>query len=411
MLNDFLFFFYTLFIFSSIFSIAIAQTALGMALIIFLILILYKRFNPFSKELQWFYLSIAIYISWLFISSLMGPSPLESVTKIKEEWLFVAVIIGIYLFKYEKFNDRIITVFSVGIIIVSIYGFIQFFTGIDWFLSRAPIPSPTFGYRISGFFSYGVTFGNYFSVAASFLIAYALFGYSTMSVKRRSLILSAGSLAALMTLLTLSRAPILALIIILVFIFIIIGKRFWKLSLAGLVILVTIIIVIPGVSNRFANEFDKEYAGTYEGGRVFIWKNTAKLISDNQVFGVGKGNFKEAYAQYLRDDIDEIRKVSTAHNDFLDIAATTGLPGLLFYILLWLTTMFYFWRNFLIYRRANQNLQSAFIFAAICGSFCFLITSMFHGVFVDDEVRHLLMFIWAFGLYCYPETDLNAREP
>ena len=129
MLNDFLFFFYTLFIFSSIFSIAIAQTALGMALIIFLILILYKRFNPFSKELQWFYLSIAIYISWLFISSLMGPSPLESVTKIKEEWLFVAVIIGIYLFRYEKFNDRIITVFSVGIIIVSVYGFIQFFTG------------------------------------------------------------------------------------------------------------------------------------------------------------------------------------------------------------------------------------------------------------------------------------------
>ena len=52
-----LFFFFALFIFASTFSIALAQTALGLALVTFIVTIIRDRYNPFVRNLRWFYLA------------------------------------------------------------------------------------------------------------------------------------------------------------------------------------------------------------------------------------------------------------------------------------------------------------------------------------------------------------------
>ena len=75
--------------------------------------------------------------------------------------------------------------------------------------------------------------------------------------------------------------------------------------------------------------------------RIEIWKMTIKLISRNPIFGVGTDNLK--YGLYEDKDIlcNELHNfmerthsvVDKAHNEYLHIAATIGIPALLIYLM------------------------------------------------------------------------------
>ena len=75
--------------------------------------------------------------------------------------------------------------------------------------------------------------------------------------------------------------------------------------------------------------------------RIEIWKMTIKLISRNPIFGVGTDNLK--YGLYEDKDIlcNELHNfmerthsvVDKAHNEYLHIAATIGVPALLIYLI------------------------------------------------------------------------------
>ena len=75
--------------------------------------------------------------------------------------------------------------------------------------------------------------------------------------------------------------------------------------------------------------------------RIAIWKMTVKLISRNPIFGVGTDNLK--YGLYEDKDIlyNELYKfilstktvVDKAHNEYLHIAVTIGIPALLVYLI------------------------------------------------------------------------------
>lgn len=61
-----------------------------------------------------------------------------------------------------------------------------------------------------------------------------------------------------------------------------------------------------------------------------LWQNTAELIIDNPVYGVGAGNFRSAFTAY-RSPAQLARKVAGAvtehpHNQILHLAAETGIP-------------------------------------------------------------------------------------
>ncbi len=405
-LSDFLLFFFSLCVISSTFSIAVSQLTLGVSVLLFLIIIIIKKEFPYYAELKWFYKIVGLFIVWMIISSLFSSTPFKSLMALKDEWLFLIIPIGIFLTVKLKSRQNIIAVFSSIIILISIYGVAQFFTGINFFSNDVMLKAPMYGYRISGFSSFGVTLGNFFSVAGIFLATYALFGYASFPKRRFLLFLISGLSAMLMAVLTFSRAPILAIVLVTILVVILMGKRWWKQGLVFTIVLLGLLAFLPGIQERFVNEFDKEYSGVYEGGRVYIWKNSLKLIADNPLFGVGVGNFKESYATYIPSEALENRKVSSAHNDFIDIAANTGIPGFVLYVLLWLSVLGCFWKKY--HNDKNISIeQKAILLAVICGSVCFGIISMFHGVFVDDEVRQVLLFLWALG---FAVTVSSARN-
>jgi len=121
-LDTTLFYLYLIFIVTSTVSIAASQTALGLSLIVFAAVASLKRYNPFPSALKWFYVFVGLYVLWLFLSALVNRTPLASTLIMKEEWLFCAVPIGVYLLKSNGKRNRLITAFAVAVLLVSIYG-------------------------------------------------------------------------------------------------------------------------------------------------------------------------------------------------------------------------------------------------------------------------------------------------
>lgn len=392
-LNDFLIFFFIAFIFTSAISIAMAQITFGISLFLFILLFFVKRPEINIKDIKYLVWAISALLIWQFISSLKSPTPSKSLFLMKEEWLYFIIPVGIFVCRKAKYRLFLMNALASAVVLSSIYGLIQFFFGVNWFSSSPLIKSPVFGYQVTGFFGHRVTFGNYFCISAVVLTSYTILAWSLLTKTHKYLLASASALAALLTILSFGRSPILALIITLFIMILILKQKYMKKTLPVLIIIIIIVLSIPGVVDRFLSKNEKA-----EASRSFIWNNTLKLINDNSIFGVGKGNFKNIYSTYLRSDINEIRKVSSAHNDFLDIVANSGIPAGIFYIILWLVILIYLWTGYLKVRRDKNNEQIAVLLAVICGSICYLITSMVHSIYFDDELRQLLMFLWAFGL-------------
>lgn len=71
--------------------------------------------------------------------------------------------------------------------------------------------------------------------------------------------------------------------------------------------------------------------------RVEIWKMTLKLISKKPIFGCGTDNLKRGLLIYCTDDTMEFLNrtnaiADKAHNEYLQIAATLGVPALIVYL-------------------------------------------------------------------------------
>ena len=94
-------------------------------------------------------------------------------------------------------------------------------------------------------------------------------------------------------------------------------------------------------------------------GRVHIWKMTIKAIGEVPLLGTGPENLKEHFKRTKNEDFLAYQKrtrrtVDKAHSEILHIAAVSGIPAAIIFIL-FLSTLF--WKK----RRIIYNLNSATI--------------------------------------------------
>ncbi|MGO8931036.1 MAG: O-antigen ligase family protein [Limisphaerales bacterium] len=75
---------------------------------------------------------------------------------------------------------------------------------------------------------------------------------------------------------------------------------------------------------------------TSVSARFDYWRAAAQTARDNPVFGTGPGTFAIAYQKIKRPESEMARLV---HNDYLEQASDSGLPGLLAYVLFIVTTL------------------------------------------------------------------------
>lgn len=87
-------------------------------------------------------------------------------------------------------------------------------------------------------------------------------------------------------------------------------------------------------ANEFLTKGDRaDYSGANRG---FIWKRVVELIKKRPLAGYGIENLGEAFKKYYTKDMielwNEVRYLDKAHNEYLHIAVTSGIPSLLVYL-------------------------------------------------------------------------------
>lgn len=401
-LRELLRFCYMAFLFSAPWSISASQISLEFCILFYVLIIVTTGHNPFVRSLRSFYIVVALWWVWLVVAALAGPTPGRSLWLSRGEWLFFAVPIGAYLLRDTRHHTLLFSSLVAGMALVSVQGMAQFFFGVGWLASQPPEPAADIGYRVSGAFSGYVTFAAFFSVATTALVGYLAGSWRQLSQKHRYALTAMSVIGFVLTVMSLGRIALVALVTGLALVFFLAGGKRRLGAMASVVAALVLVLLVPGLRVWFADAITAE-TELRDSSRRFVWRGSVQIVEEHPWTGIGAGQFAGEYRAHVRStNIKEEKLVSHAHNDVLHFAAILGIPGALIYLALWVVTLRFFVRR-VMRQRDGPSL------AALGGSICLFVISMFHGVFVDEEVRALLMFLWAVGLAGeYNERGLEA---
>jgi len=125
------------------------------------------------------------------------------------------------------------------------------------------------------------------------------------------------------------------------------------LALIGVAFLGSLNLIPSFIADRFSGITD--YIGVFDVRGVKVddanfavvdrmahWQAAVGMFAQNPVLGVGFGNYAPAYPLYNLPRWDEA--LGHAHNYYLNIAAETGVLGLLAYLFLWASALWQAWR-------------------------------------------------------------------
>lgn len=399
---------FLVFVFSSTFSISLSQLSLGVCAALFVVAALREHFNPLAGGWRWFWSAVVVYISWLVVVCLLQADPLRAFDHIREEWLFIVVPIGVFLGRDRRFLDRVVPVLAIGLLVVSLASLLMYASGVQYDWGSGFTPLPETNPRVRGNFAHALTFGNYAAVASAFLLAWALTGGEKTSGKTKTLAIGTGVVGLVAVLLCGSRGPVLAFLVGMaaLLIFVTAHRRRWILALLAALLVVG--LLVPSVRSRFGTELGWHFNTEWAGGRLFIWSRSLEIVADHPLTGVGPGNFAVAYRQQLDPEVTSRYWYEHAHNDFLEAAARSGLPGMVTFALLWFVVLHTLWRGRKRVSRGSPEYR--ILSASLVGSLVFLAASMTEAAFADEEVRALLMVIWAIGLAAGYKNEDEAAE-
>lgn len=198
---------------------------------------------------------------------------------------------------------------------------------------------------------------NIFAANMATKIPFLLFGIFAFSKYKKWLSIVSLFLAALLILLTGSRASFLGLSIEAIA-FIVLLLKFNSHNKVKFRIIATVIIPLvfsyftanlimakskdtlkrfQSVSGRISEITDFTESSTNK--RFVLWSNAIEITKNNPMFGIGIGNWQIESIPYERLIIDDLRFSIHPHNDFLEIASETGVLNSIIFLLIFIFTI------------------------------------------------------------------------
>jgi|GEM_PF-7056121 len=140
-------------------------------------------------------------------------------------------------------------------------------------------------------------------------------------------------------------------------------------------------------------------AGSY---RMYIWKRVIETLPKHPLFGVGVGNLRYIFETYYTKEFLAIQTqgISTfqrAHNEFIHIAGTTGIPSLITYVLMLATVV----------RASYMKIRSNPISIALTVS---VISYIIQSFFSNNVVYHSYMFWIILGAAIHKGKTLEKLD-
>lgn len=239
--------------------------------------------------------------------------------------------------------DRVIAAMLLGGLVSSFYGILQYYD-IDFF-TWIDRPGP----RKKVFSTHG---NVHFLASYLMLLIPVASGYLLSSVKRAKKVFTALAIIPIYfcLIITYSRGAWLSLLISIVVMGVIIGRRrlppltgrlIWTVMVV--VILLTVLLSLFNVLSRHGLSITDQVGSLFDrrteavAGRLLMWRVSASMMEDYLPLGLGLGNFKVHYQEYLvillGEEQNELYRAFASsklrvHNDYLQVGVELGLVGL-----------------------------------------------------------------------------------
>lgn len=112
------------------------------------------------------------------------------------------------------------------------------------------------------------------------------------------------------------------------------SARAARVAMLALCVTSTVLVMVPGplsqkvalLTEEIRNWSPEKAARDSAGLRLEFYSNTLQIVADHPVIGVGTGGFTSVYAARVRGS--DMMPTRNPHNEYLHIAAQTGLIGL-----------------------------------------------------------------------------------
>jgi O-antigen ligase len=164
------------------------------------------------------------------------------------------------------------------------------------------------------------------------------------------------------------------------------------LRIASIVLLVLAIVagaIFVGGDTSLSRVADAAASDDFSAMRSHIWSVAGTSIAEHMPLGAGFGAFAVAYTKF--DDASGLARVEQAHNDYLQVLADAGIPGLLIGMLF----LFLFFRHGREIGKIKNNYRRGIAVGAFAGCFAVLIHSIFDFVLHVTAVSLLFLTLLA----------------
>jgi len=347
-------------------SVSIAQIFAGLLFIYMMWQQRSEIFRP-SVLLDW---AVMLFIFAMFASIFVSDDKINS-SKYFIKWASFTLLYYITAFsvKDETIFKRSLQVFGISAAALALIGIFEYIEGrervIQWFshniLARIIIEPDTlkdklasghinwliWNGRITGLRAFG-TFDDVIDFSA-YLGMIIPFGIYLLRSNKKYLPFLGAVLTALF--LTFTRSAYLSFAcsaIATVFFLKEFGKyRSWFLKGTLVCILICGALLISGpVRETVAFRFNKPVIDQFD--RKDLWKNGVKIFYANPLIGVGIANYHNGLLNYAGKDVVML----PAHNEFIQIAAETGLFGLISYLSI---IVIAFWYSYVVFKNTDSR--------------------------------------------------------
>lgn len=348
-----------------------------------------KLMRPMGLEKLW--------VAWVAVAIIgFALNPMElgyAVTRVVEfKWIFIVYVLA-EAFEFIKLDEKV-EKYLMGIV-----GFVAFSNLFIFLTDFHFLDELRYGVgglvRAGGFFSNPMTFSHSFVLFFCVLLGIAFTSFKKWSSQQQLVYSSVLAASALGLFFTYTRGVWIGLVVTVVTALLKVRLKLGLLLIVGLLVFGSIAYKFaPDMKGRVEQSVS-EVSGFSE--RKLLWRAHFEIFKDHPLFGAGYGQNTQMLTQYY--DLLGIPQGtihSHAHNQFLHLAAATGILGLGCYLLMW----FYFISQcFQLLKKSLSNWDKGLVFGFLLAQFAFLIAGLTEANFEHSKVRFSLMMIWACLIY------------
>lgn len=278
----------------------------------------------------------------------------------------------------EKFETRLLKVWTSALVITACYACFQSLTGKDVIHTKAHLENLGMLWRATGFFSLTLTFG--YVIGISFVSL-------TFPVRRLGrwfyLVAVFGPLAIIAAM---SRGALFSVLLAALVGFALRARKYFAIALVAVI---AGVFVMSKVSTRVDDTLHMRFENsTME--RLHLWRAYLEMAKDHPFTGIGIFQGDKLLPEYYQRLGIAEGFTSHAHNVLIQWLAGTGVFGLALYLFL----AFWFMRAAWCLR-----LRSPWGWSLLLAQVFWHLGSLSEANFFDGEVNHIIVFTWAILLY------------